>query len=145
MNSPLYAHSSHPNCTKSYRTDSNPVSGFSHPSYTKRHYMNSPHYEYFAQSDEYSYLFKVYDQEGNYVRSIIENTSNWISLSNIEGHEEQMAFLRMTDAGKIGSFWVKSCRLVHSSCPSFLSSTVGLPLNRKVKTWPRLACSKASR
>ena len=59
------------------------------------------HYEYFAQSDEYSYLFKVYDQEGNYVKSIIENTSNWISLSNIEGHEEQMAFLRMTDAGQI--------------------------------------------
>ena len=59
------------------------------------------HYEYFAQSDEFTYHFKVYDQEGNYVKSIVENTSNWIGLSDVEGHEEQMAFLKMTESGQI--------------------------------------------
>ncbi|MBO7317483.1 MAG: hypothetical protein J6U43_02035, partial [Bacteroidales bacterium] len=43
----------------------------------------------------------VYDQEGNYVKSIVENTSNWIGLSDVEGHEEQMAFLKMTESGQI--------------------------------------------
>ena len=59
------------------------------------------HYEYFAQSDEFSYHFKVYDQEGNYVKTIVENTSTWFGLSNIEGCEEQMAFLKMTTDGQI--------------------------------------------
>lgn len=59
------------------------------------------HYEYFAQSDEFTYHFKVYDQEGNYVKTIVENTSSWFGLSNVEGCEEQMAFLKMTDEGQV--------------------------------------------
>ena len=59
------------------------------------------HYEYFAHSDEFIFHFKVYDQEGNHVKTIVENTSSWLALSNIEGCEEQMAFVKIANNSQV--------------------------------------------
>ena len=55
------------------------------------------HYDYFAQSDEFVYNFRVYDSQGTLVNTITENTITWFSLSDVEGHEEQMVFLKMNE------------------------------------------------
>ena len=58
------------------------------------------HYDYFAQSDDFIYYFYVYDQEGNLVNTIAENTTTWFPVSDIEGYEEQMVFLKTNESGE---------------------------------------------
>lgn len=60
------------------------------------------HYDYFALSDEFVYYFKVYDSDGNLVNTIVENTTTWFPLSDLEGFEEQVSFLKLgTDGTQI--------------------------------------------
>ncbi len=59
------------------------------------------HYDYYALSDEFSYYFRVYDQDGNLIKTIFENTNHWFGVSAIEGEEEQMVFLKMTEQGQV--------------------------------------------
>ncbi len=55
------------------------------------------HYDYYAQSDDFVYHFRVYDSQGNLVNTITENATTWFSMSDVEGYEEQMVFLKMNE------------------------------------------------
>lgn len=58
------------------------------------------HYDYYALSDDFIYNFRVYDQKGNLVNTIAENTTTWFGLSDIKGCEEQIVFLKTNDSGE---------------------------------------------
>ncbi len=57
------------------------------------------HYDYFAQSDDFVYYFRVYDQNGEFVKNITEYTTTWFSVSDLKGHEQQMVFLKQDNKG----------------------------------------------
>lgn len=58
------------------------------------------HYEYFAQSDEYIYHVRAYDSESNLVNTIDENVITWFIMSDVKGHEQQCAFLKINETGE---------------------------------------------
>ncbi len=65
----------------------------------RRNYIVT-HYEYFAKSDDFIYHFRVYDEDGNFIKNITEYTTMWQGVSDLKGHEEQMVFLKTDQEGK---------------------------------------------
>ena len=84
----------------------------------RRNYIVT-HYDYFAQSDDFVYTFRVYDQDCNLVDTIYEGTSSWFALSNLEGHEEQYSFLCTRNDGVqvLDMVDIPSCNVVASFEP----------------------------
>ncbi len=79
------------------------------------------HSDYYAISDSYSYYFKVYNQEGEYINTISKDVETWIPLSNLQGHEEQMAFLKTDEQGiqHLEMVDMPSCKIA-ASFPSII-------------------------
>lgn len=83
------------------------------------------HYEYFAQSDDYIYHIRVYDSESKLVNTICEDVTTWFTLSDVEGHEEQCAFLKTDNAGAqyMEMIDIPSCK-VAAQLPSIIDGNL---------------------
>lgn len=50
--------------------------------------------DYMSSSDSYLYNFNVYDEDGNFVKTIASGVEQWQELSPIVGQPDQVAFMR---------------------------------------------------
>ena len=67
-------------------------------------------YDYISSSDSYRYQLDVYDSEGQKVNTICDNIDSYFTLSDLKGHERQLAFLQtVNDAQHIQMVDIPSC------------------------------------
>lgn len=71
------------------------------------------YYEYMTSSDSYVYNFVVVDNKGKEIKTVCENVSStYFELSDIEGHESQMAFMQQIgDKQQISMVDLPSCNV----------------------------------
>ena len=56
-------------------------------------------YDYVTESDSYTYYIDVYNAQGEIIKPIAGNVSDWRTLGAIEGQEDQMALLKSDSEG----------------------------------------------
>lgn len=71
------------------------------------------YYEYMTSTDSYAYKFVVVDNKGNEIKTIVDDvTESYFELSDIEGHESQMAFMQQIgDKQQISMIDMPSCNV----------------------------------
>lgn len=68
------------------------------------------YYDYITTSDSYRYQLDVFDNEGKKVTTICDNIDNYFSLTDLRGHERQLAFLQtVNDAQHVQMVDIPSC------------------------------------
>lgn len=93
------------------------------------------YYDYVTSQDEYIYSFDLYDRNSNYITTIIDSVyTEWYSLAEIDGLEDQMTFLQITsdDSQCMTMVDLPSCNKV----VSFPAYTDGERISSTLNRWP---------
>lgn len=93
------------------------------------------YYDYVTSQDDYIYSFDLFDNDGTYIKNIVDSVlTEWYELADIEGEEEQMTFLRITedDSQAMTMVDLPSCEIA----AVFPAYTNGERISSTLNRWP---------